>query len=65
MTRTLAVEWGSKYGIRANCIAPGPIEGTEGLARLIDDETVNQIPLKRFGKGRRNRQSSIFHQHPL
>lgn len=50
MTRTLAVEWGSKYGIRANCIAPGPIEGTEGLARLIDDETVNQIPLKRFGK---------------
>jgi NAD(P)-dependent dehydrogenase (short-subunit alcohol dehydrogenase family) len=26
MTRTLAVEWGSKYVIRANCIAPGPIE---------------------------------------
>ncbi len=36
MTRTLAVEWGSKYGIRANAIAPGPIENTEGVARLID-----------------------------
>ena len=36
MTRTLAVEWGSKYGIRVNCIAPGPIENTEGVSRLID-----------------------------
>lgn len=55
MTRTLAVEWGSKYGIRANCIAPGPIENTEGVARLIDsgdgaEKAINSIPLKRFGK---------------
>ncbi|MCH6263968.1 MULTISPECIES: 2,4-dienoyl-CoA reductase [Neobacillus] len=55
MTRTLAVEWGSKYGIRANCIAPGPIENTEGVARLIDSgdgyqKAINQVPLKRFGK---------------
>lgn len=55
MTRTLAVEWGSKYGIRANCIAPGPIEDTEGVARLIDSsdgykEAMNGIPLKRFGR---------------
>lgn len=56
MTRTLAVEWGSKYGIRANAIAPGPIENTEGVARLIDAEdgykkAANSIPLKRFGRG--------------
>ena len=55
MTRSLAVEWGSKYGIRANAIAPGPIENTEGVARLIDSgdgyqAATNQIPLKRFGK---------------
>ena len=55
MTRTLAVKWGSKYGIRANCIAPGPIENTEGVARLIDsgdgyEKAINGIPLKRFGK---------------
>ncbi len=31
MTRTLAVEWGRKYGIRVNAIAPGPIERTGGL----------------------------------
>jgi NAD(P)-dependent dehydrogenase (short-subunit alcohol dehydrogenase family) len=55
MTQTLAVEWGSKYGIRANCIAPGPIENTEGVARLIDSgdgyqKAIDQVPLKRFGK---------------
>ncbi|PIC64914.1 2,4-dienoyl-CoA reductase [Sporosarcina sp. P13] len=54
MTRTLAVEWGSKYGIRVNGIAPGPIDDTEGVARLIESQNVhksamNAIPLKRFG----------------
>lgn len=33
MTRHLAVEWGSN-DIRVNCVAPGPIEGTEGLRKL-------------------------------
>ena len=55
MTRTLAVEWGSKYGIRANSIAPGPIENTEGVARLIKEgkpyeAAIDSVPLKRFGK---------------
>ena len=55
LTRTLAVEWGSKYGIRANAIAPGPIENTEGVKRLVEErnvyeQAVNSIPLKRFGK---------------
>lgn len=33
LTKHLAVEWGPE-NIRVNCIAPGPIEGTEGLRRL-------------------------------
>src|SRR5207245_550408 len=34
LTRNLAVEWG-RYGIRVNAIAPGPIEDTEGMKRLV------------------------------
>lgn len=54
MTQTLAVEWGSKYGIRLNAIAPGPIERTGGADKLIQDEKAykmltRQIPLQRFG----------------
>ncbi|MDQ0270343.1 2,4-dienoyl-CoA reductase [Cytobacillus purgationiresistens] len=55
MTRTLAVEWGKKYGIRANAIAPGPIEDTEGVARLVAtpeamERAIKSIPLSRLGK---------------
>jgi len=52
LTRNLAVEWGP-LGIRVNGIAPGPIDGTEGMARLapggIKEKMVGRIPLKRFG----------------
>ncbi|QED47349.1 2,4-dienoyl-CoA reductase [Cytobacillus dafuensis] len=55
MTRTLAVEWGRKYGIRVNAIAPGPIERTGGADRLWESEeaairTINSVPLGRLGK---------------
>lgn len=55
MSRTLAVEWGSKYGIRVNCIAPGPIERTGGVERLIASEEnyrklEQSVPLQRFGR---------------
>ena len=33
MTKHLAVEWGER-GIRLMCVAPGPIEDTEGYNRL-------------------------------
>ncbi|WP_284140969.1 MULTISPECIES: 2,4-dienoyl-CoA reductase [unclassified Virgibacillus] len=55
MTRTLAVEWGSRYGIRVNAIAPGPIERTGGADKLFQSEkaalrTIQSVPLKRLGK---------------
>lgn len=55
MSRTLAAEWGRKYGIRVNCIAPGGIEGTEGINRLVASEEAQKkalakIPLGRFGR---------------
>jgi NAD(P)-dependent dehydrogenase (short-subunit alcohol dehydrogenase family) len=54
LTRTLAVEWGSKYGVRVNAIAPGPIENTGGAEKLLFHEaayqaTIQSIPYKRLG----------------
>ena len=34
LMKTLAAEWG-QYNIRSNWISPGPIQGTEGVDRLI------------------------------
>jgi NAD(P)-dependent dehydrogenase (short-subunit alcohol dehydrogenase family) len=33
VTRCLAIEWGPE-GLRVNGVVPGPIDGTEGMARL-------------------------------
>src|SRR5437016_4801053 len=52
LTKNLAVEWG-RYGIRVNAIAPGPIEDTEGMKRLvpepIKEKIRKRVPLGRFG----------------
>ncbi|WP_027461522.1 SDR family oxidoreductase [Deinococcus murrayi] len=53
LTQTLAVEWGLR-GVRVNAIIPGPIDGTEGMARLAPDERTRAafartVPLGRFG----------------
>jgi peroxisomal 2,4-dienoyl-CoA reductase len=53
ITRNLSVEWG-RYGIRVNGIAPGPIEDTEGMKRLvpaeIKEKIAAKIPVGRFGR---------------
>src|SRR6185369_10051318 len=63
LTRNLAVEWG-RYGIRVNGIAPGPIEDTEGMKRLvpepIKERLKKNIPLGRFGRIRDIETAAVF-----
>lgn len=63
ITRNLAVEWG-RFGIRVNGIAPGPIEDTEGMKRLLPpqlkDALTKKIPLQRFGRIRDIENSAVF-----
>lgn len=63
LTRNLAVEWG-RHGIRVNAIAPGPIEDTEGMTRLvpepIKEKMKRRIPLGRFGRIRDIEQAAVF-----
>jgi len=53
ITRNLSAEWG-RHGIRVNGIAPGPIEDTEGMKRLLmpqlKEKLTRRIPLQRFGR---------------
>ncbi len=53
LIKCLAMEWG-QAGIRVNGISPGPIEDTEGMARLAPtpeaEAAVNaRVPLRRMG----------------
>lgn len=58
LTRDLALEW-ARFGVRVNAVAPGPIEGTEGMRRLAPpgmadaegkpDPMKARVPLGRFG----------------
>ena len=52
LIRVLALEWGPD--VRVNGISPGPIEGTEGMARLAPDASskakhFERIAMKRWG----------------
>jgi 2,4-dienoyl-CoA reductase [(3E)-enoyl-CoA-producing], peroxisomal len=42
LTRSLAVEWGPSR-IRVNGLAPGPVDGTEGVRRLVSDTARRHI----------------------
>jgi 2,4-dienoyl-CoA reductase [(3E)-enoyl-CoA-producing], peroxisomal len=63
ITRNLSVEWG-RHGIRVNGIAPGPIEDTEGMKRLLPEELkakiTKKIPLGRFGRIRDIENAALF-----
>jgi NAD(P)-dependent dehydrogenase (short-subunit alcohol dehydrogenase family) len=53
VVRTLALEWGPD--VRVNGISPGPIAGTEGMARLSPDPEArrkhfDRIAMKRWGE---------------
>ena len=64
VVQVLAMEWGP-LGIRVNAICPGPIEGTEGVARLAptaaDRERWRQhVALRRFGAAADIANAAIF-----
>jgi len=64
LTRSLAVEWGPE-GIRVNAIVPGPIDGTEGMARLTPTaesrrDAESRIPLRRYGRMREVGEMALF-----
>lgn len=61
LSNALAVELGP-LGVRSNCIAPGAIEATEGLERLVPnvEEYARQIPLGRLGTTRDIAEATVF-----
>lgn len=63
ITRNLSVEWG-RHGIRVNGIAPGPIEDTEGMKRLLPEplkeKLAKKIPLGRFGRIKDIENAALF-----
>ncbi|MGN3975224.1 SDR family oxidoreductase [Tsuneonella sp. SYSU-LHT278] len=67
VVRTLAIEWGPD--VRVNGISPGPIAGTEGMARLapnpaLKEASENRIPLKRWGEIDEIAEAAVFLSSP-
>ena len=63
MTKHLAMEWGC-LDIKVNSIAPGPIDETEGITRLVPqhlrDTLTASIPAGRFGTVRDIADCALF-----
>ncbi|BDG58979.1 2,4-dienoyl-CoA reductase [Caldinitratiruptor microaerophilus] len=60
MTRTLAVEWAPR-GIRVNCIAPGPVDGTGAAPQLWPTEEARQAVIQAVPLGRMGTPEEIAH----
>jgi peroxisomal 2,4-dienoyl-CoA reductase len=65
LSNALAVEFGP-LGIRSNCIAPGAIAGTEGMAKLAPPDVdgsnsmEKKIPLQRMGTTRDIAEATVY-----
>jgi peroxisomal 2,4-dienoyl-CoA reductase len=65
LSNALAVEFGP-LGIRSNCIAPGAIAGTEGMAKLAPPDVDGsssfdkKIPLQRLGTTRDIAEATVY-----
>lgn len=64
LTKCLAMEWGPA-GVRVNAISPGPIAGTEGVARMAagpEDEAIwkGQLALREYGSKRDIAELALF-----
>jgi NAD(P)-dependent dehydrogenase (short-subunit alcohol dehydrogenase family) len=64
LIRVLAMEWGP-VGVRVNGISPGPIAGTEGMARLAptleaEEAITGRIALRRYGAISEVAESAVF-----
>ncbi len=64
LTRCLALEWG-EFGIRVNAVSPGPIAGTEGLARMAGGDALTEaimadLPMHRLGQGQEIGDAVVF-----
>ena len=69
ITRVAALEWGA-LGIRVNTVSPGPIVGTEGMARLapspeLQEQVKGTVPLGRFGTTRDIAEACMFLGSPM
>ena len=68
LCKCLAIEWGP-MGVRVNLISPGPIEGTEGMARLAptpeaEAQVLAGTPLKRYGRADEIGDAAIYLSSP-
>ena len=68
LTRTLAMEWGAD-NIRVNSIVPGPIQDTEGMARLAPNPALQKavkdsVPLQRLGSTEDIANTAMFLSSP-
>uniref|UniRef100_A0A6I8RCS0 Peroxisomal 2,4-dienoyl-CoA reductase [(3E)-enoyl-CoA-producing] n=1 Tax=Xenopus tropicalis TaxID=8364 RepID=A0A6I8RCS0_XENTR len=65
MTRHLAVEWGPSR-VRVNCLAPGPVSGTEGMRRLGNQSSAHfKTSLNRIGNKTEIAHGALFLASPL